>query len=68
MPDEIDTLNKWVVGVHAGTGGAVFLIPPQQGQVIPPDDALALAAHIVALVEHNAEHTFDEVRAAIESA
>lgn len=49
MADEIDTTNKFLVSV--GGDGIVFLRPlPQQ---MSRDDALLLAAYIVAIVADN---------------
>lgn len=49
MPDEIDTFNRF--GVSMFGGNVVLLAPPLRARAIPPADALALAAWIVALAD-----------------
>ena len=59
----IDTLNKFAVGSLADS--IVVLIPPQGP--VSPDEALVLAAYLVALAEPRASHPFAEVLAAIKA-
>jgi hypothetical protein len=61
----INTLNKYVVG---RSGDAlVMLNPPGRGEWIQNDDALVLAAYLVALADPEVER-FLEVYAAVLSA
>lgn len=65
MPDKIDTLNKFLVSQHDRwimVSGLPF--PP----ALTPDDALLLAAYLVALAEPHASNKFDAVRQAVEKA
>ena len=57
----LDTLNRFAVG--ALDKSVVVLIPPQGP--VSPDDALLLAAYLVALAELGASHPFAEVLAAV---
>ena len=57
----LETLNKFAVG---GLGESIVVLNPPRGPV-SPDDALLLAAYLVALAELGASHPFAEVLAAI---
>ena len=57
----LDTLNKFAVGSLADS--VVVLIPPQGP--VSPDDALLLAAYLVAIAEPSASHPFADVLAAV---
>lgn len=57
----IDTFNKFAVG-H-GAAGLTILLPPLG--LVKPDDALLLAAYLVALAEPSASHPFADVLAAV---
>lgn len=46
--EDVEIMNKFLVGVSCGKG-LVFVFPPQPQQVISHDDALVLAAWLVAL-------------------
>lgn len=61
MTDEIDTTNKFLVGVMGD--GIVFLRPVPR--TLTRDDALLLAAYLVAMVCDDAR--WDAVRKAVES-
>ena len=64
MP-EIETVNKFLVGYNAGMiviSGAVRL-----RERLTPDDALLLAAWLVACAEVQASHSFDDVLKAVQS-
>ena len=57
----IDTLNKFLVSVR---GGCITIMrTPDYG--LTPDEALVLAAYLVALAEPNASHRFSEVLEAV---
>ena len=60
-PPLMDTLNKFAVG--ALDKSVVVLIPPQGP--VSPDDALLLAAYLVAIAEPSASHPFADVLAAV---
>jgi hypothetical protein len=60
---EIDTLNKFGVGGAAGG----FVITRPAFLPMSADDALLLAAYLVAIAEPQATHTFAEVLAAVRS-
>jgi hypothetical protein len=65
MTEEIDTFNKFAV---ASSGTRIRILrPPWEGSDLSPDDALLLAAYLVALAEHDATHKFAEVLKAVES-
>ena len=57
----LDTLNKFAVG---GLGDSIVLLMPPQGP-ITSEDALVLAAYLVALAEPRASHPFADVLAAV---
>ena len=65
---EIDTMNKFMVGAGGRGKGFMMLNPPLRGQTISADDALLLAATLVAIAEHEASHSFAEVLQAVEGA
>lgn len=58
----IETRNKFMVSLQ---GDRVLVMNPPRGP-ISHDDALLLAAYLVALA-FQGEHTFEEVREAVES-
>lgn len=66
MPNEIDTLNQF--GVASSGRGITMLFPPKLGQTFTPDEALTLAATLVAICEHEASNTFAEVLEAVQGA
>lgn len=57
----IDTMNKFMVGIQGNE--VVMLLPPPPR--LSPDDAMLLAAYLVALAEHKAEHSFESVLEAV---
>ncbi len=57
---EIDTFNKFLEGSHADS--FVILHPPR---VLTADDALLLAAYLVAMAEPTASHPFHQVLEAV---
>ncbi len=59
---ELDTLNRYFVA--AGGGGAVRIMRPPAGDMTP-DEALALAAWLVAMAEHEADYAFADVLDAV---
>lgn len=61
MPEKVDTLNRFLVGAIADR--IIIMNPPHC--TIPKDDALNLAAWIVAMVDD--EDRFAEVLAAVKS-
>lgn len=63
--NQIDTLNKFAVA--ASGRGIIMLLPPSRGASITPDDALLLAAWLVAIAEHEASNTFEDVLKAVQS-
>jgi hypothetical protein len=58
----VDTLNKYAVGVRGDV--LVLLNPPGRGEWIPKDDALVLAAYLVAMADPGVDR-FLEVYAAV---
>lgn len=66
MAKDIDTLNQFGVGVIGR--GITLLFPPKVGQIFTPDEALTLAATLVAVCEHEASNTFAEVLEAVQGA
>lgn len=62
MNDTIETINNHGIGV-LGDRGITMLIPPLPGQILEQEDALRMAAWIVALADEGGR--FDEIRAAI---
>lgn len=61
----IDTTNKWLVGASAGMRRIIRVQnPPFE---LSPDDALLLAAWLVALAKDNATHAFEDVLEAVQS-
>lgn len=60
----MDTFNKFAVA--AGGDGLVILNPPRQP--MPYDDALLLAAYLVAMAEPFASVKFEDVLREVESA
>ena len=62
MPAELDTMNRFGVSVYGD--GLAILNPPR---VLTHDDALLLAAYLVALSRHGRER-FLEVLEAVENA
>jgi hypothetical protein len=64
----IDTMNKFGVCVASFKGEKhLFLMTSPQTPYISADDALNLAAWLVAIAEDSASHTFAEVLEAIQS-
>lgn len=59
----IDTFNKFLVGANAA--GIIIMKPPSG--LMSPDDALLLAATLVALAEYKASHSFAEVLKAVQN-
>jgi hypothetical protein len=59
----LDTTNKYLV---AANGKGIVIMNPPRGP-IPADDALTLAAWIVAMAEHMASLEFNDVRRAVEN-
>lgn len=62
----IDTLNRFMVGWHGG--GIVILNVSALQKRISGDEALLLAAHLVAMAEPLASHKFSEVLEAVQNA
>ena len=58
---EIDTTNKFMVAVQADNVVVLRPLP----KVFTPDDAMLLAAYLVALAEHKASHPFQAVLDAV---
>lgn len=65
----IDTSNKFLVAAarDGGRHALTMLNPPRQCVMISCDDALLLAATLVALAEPNASRTFAEVLEAVQN-
>jgi hypothetical protein len=61
----IDTMNKFGVCTNAVGKKALFLMSSPNTAAISPDDALNLAAWLVALAEPDASHSFEDVLDAI---
>ncbi len=59
----IQTVNKFLVGMQAGK----IRITNLTG-TLTPDEALLLAAWLVAMAEHEASHDFDDVLLAVKNA
>lgn len=62
MPDEIDTFNRFMVGMCAGN--IVLLNPPPRGGMTP-GDALLLAAYLVSMADPTGDK-FAPVLAAVQ--
>lgn len=58
----IPTMNLFGVGI---TGPGVCILRPVSS-ILTPDEALNLAAWLVAMAEHQATHSFDEVLKAVQ--
>ena len=61
MP-EIETANKFLVGVRGDNELTILKL----GCKMKPDDALNLAAWLVALAEDNASYKFEEILKAVQ--
>lgn len=61
----METLNKFLVGAHDRD---ICIGAPWATQRMTPDDALLLAAYLVAMAEPFAAETFADVRRAVASA
>jgi hypothetical protein len=60
----IDTANKFIVSLRFKPDATIVLGRP--AVVLTPDDALTLAAWLVAIAEPHAKHHFPDVLAAVE--
>lgn len=63
MADELDTSNKFMVGV---SGAHIVMLRPPRGS-ITKDDALNLAAWLVALADDTPPHKFLSVMEAVQN-
>jgi hypothetical protein len=54
-----------MVSTHSASGDILFIRSPQGP--LSPNDALVLAAWIVSLAEPNANHTFEQVKEAVQN-
>lgn len=64
--EEIDTFNKFMVAAHGD--GIILLNGPRPGTLLSMQDALLLAAYLVALTESSEKggrETFDKVYEAV---
>lgn len=60
---DIDTTNKFMVAVQGDDVVMLKPLPPRMS----PDDALLLAAYLVALAEYRANHQFQAVLDAVQN-
>ena len=62
----VNTFNRFEVAASAA--GIAMLNPPAPREMFTPDEALALAAYLVSMAEHQSEFTFDQVLDAVQGA
>lgn len=61
--EKIDTANKFMIGVR---GDRVNILnPPTRLTELSADEAMLLAAYLVAVIEHKATHSFQDVLEAV---
>lgn len=69
---QINTLNRFMVGSKVDSKGnnreIMVGLPHLLMEPVAPNDALVLAAYLVLLSEHKADHTFAEVLEAVTNA